>query len=74
MNKRKKKYFKHPVSMFVVRTCTKGPNQRGVYIVKARCLMKKGIGRIDKEVTFRYKVNKGDKFRITSEGPILIPN
>jgi len=56
-----------------VRTCTKGPNKRGVYIAKARLTTpdpkrkKKEIDIFIREIVF-----KGDVIELTKNGPVIV--
>ena len=55
-----KKTDKSPKNLFVVRTCTKGPNKKGYYVAKAREVTKKGVNHREREIHIKEKVSKGD--------------
>lgn len=61
-----------PKNLFLVRSCAKGPNRKGFYVVKAREVTKKGINHREKEIHIREKVSKGDLIQITKNGVRVI--
>lgn len=55
------------------RTCTKGPNKRGVYIAKARLITPDNkTEKKEKDIFIREKVCKGDIIELTKKGPVIV--